>query len=66
MKAVTMLRIAEALQLLKLDGHKEFTYSQLSSASGINAKTLQRNAVLIHIIDFALHRKEYLQCIAHI
>jgi len=66
MKALTMLRVAEALQLLKLDGHDEFTYAQLSSVSGISTKTLQRDLVLIQILDFALHRQEYHQCIAHI
>ena len=66
MKAFTMLRLAEAIQLLRLDGHDEFTLSQLSKTSGISTKTLQRDPDAIQIIDFALNRMEYHQCILHI
>lgn len=66
MKAFTMLRLAEAIQLLRLDGHDEFTLSQLSKTSGTSTKTLQRDPDAIQIIDFVLNRKEYRQCILHI
>jgi hypothetical protein len=66
MKTQTMLQLALSIQLLQLDGYDDFTYAQLSSVSGVSTKTIQRNAVLIQILDFALHRKEYHQCIAHI
>lgn len=66
MKAVTTLRVAEAIQLLQLDGYSDFTHSQLSNVSGISRKTLQRDPDLIQILNFALNRKEYDQCIAYI
>ena len=66
MKALTMLRLAETIQLLQLDGYDEFTYSQIAKASGISTKTLQRDYDLIQILDFALNQKGYHRCILHI
>jgi hypothetical protein len=66
MKALTMLKVAQSIQLLKLDGNHEFTNAQLSRVSGVSAKTLQRNAQIIKILEFALNSKEYHQCIVYI
>jgi hypothetical protein len=59
MKALTMLKVAQSIQLLRLDGNHEFTNAQLSRVSGISSKTLQRNADLILILEFALSLKEH-------
>lgn len=66
MKAITMLRLAESIQLLRLDGYDEFTLAQLSNTSGISTKTLQRDPDLIRIIDFASNRKDYHRCLVYI
>ena len=66
MKVTTMLRLAQAIQLLKLDGVEDYTQTQLALVCGLDRKTLQRNAHLITIIDFALSKKGYHQCILYI
>ena len=66
MKAITILRLAEGIQLLHLDGFDEYTTAQLSNATGINRKTLQRNTEIIEIIDFALSKKGWHRCIVYI
>lgn len=66
MKAATMLRLAEGIQLLHLDGFDEYTTAQLEKVTGINRKTLQRNAEIIEIIDFALNQKGWHRCIVFI
>lgn len=66
MKAHTMLRIAQGIQLLQLDGFNDYTQAQLVNVSGISRKTLQLNADFIKIIEFALNKEGYHQCILHI
>jgi hypothetical protein len=66
MTAKTMHRLSEGIQLLHLDGFDKYTTAQLENATGINRKTLQRNAEIIEIIDFALSKKGWHQCILHI
>ena len=66
MTAKTMHRLSEGIQLLHLDGFDEYTVGQLAHVTGINRKTLQRNAQIIEIIDFALSKKDWHRCIVYI
>lgn len=66
MKGSTMLRLAESIQLLKLDGFEDYSMIQLSMVSGINRKTLQRASVIITILDFALSKERFNRCIAYL
>ncbi len=59
MKPQTASQIAQAIQLLNLDGYEDYTTRQLADASGINRKTISRNTNLIVCIDFALNRGGY-------
>lgn len=63
MKSSTALRIAQAIQIMKLDGFESYSLSQISRASGVATKTLQRNKDLITILDFILDIKGYYRCI---
>jgi len=54
MRSTTACRLAQAIQLLHLDGYSSYTHSQLAKASGITTKTLTRNKDLIIMLDFAL------------
>ncbi len=54
MKNSIAFRVAQAIQLLHLDGHYEYTNIQLAEASMISRKTITRNKDLIVMIDFAL------------
>ncbi len=62
MKPATASRIAQSIQLLNLDGYGEYTVGQLADASGVNRKTIGRNADLIDCIDFSLNQGGYHQC----
>jgi len=55
MRNPTATRLAQAIQLLKLDGFVEYTNIQLANAAGVSAKTITRNKDLIIMLDFALH-----------
>jgi len=63
MRANTASKIAQSIQLLKLDGYDEYTLNQLSDASGINRKTLSRNHDIIDMLDFAMNIQGYDQCL---
>lgn len=63
MKPVTVNRLAQAIQLLKLDGFKDYTNRQLADASGVSQKTISRNKELITSFDFAINRGDYKKCI---
>ncbi len=65
MKNDTAIRIAQALQVFKLDGQENYTLQQLADASGISRKTLQRNHEMVDILDFAINIEEYDKCILH-
>ncbi len=62
MRADTVSRLVNSIQLLKLDGYEEYTNKQLADASGITKKTISRNSDLITMLDFALARGGYQQC----
>ncbi len=63
MKPSTATRIAQAIQLLKLDDFKNYTNRQLADISGINQKTISKNKDLINIFDFAINRGDYKKCV---
>jgi len=65
MKDDTATRIAQALQVFKLDGQENYTIQQLADASGISRKTLQRNHDIVDILDFVTNVEDYDQCIIH-
>ena len=62
MKPATASRIAQAIQLLNLDGCDEYTTQQLADASGVNRRTISRNSDLIECFDFAINKERYHQC----
>jgi len=64
MKDDTAIRIAQALQIFKLDG-RNHTIQQLADTSGISRKTLQRNHDIVDILDFVTNVEDYDQCIIH-
>jgi len=63
MKSSTAYRVAEAIQILMLDGFEKYTLAQISQASGVSIKTLRRNEDLVLMLDFALSTKRYHKCI---
>lgn len=63
MRVGTARRIAQAIQLLHLDGQENYTYAQVSKASGIASKTLYRNKDIVQILDFAINNKRYQRCL---
>lgn len=65
MKNDTAIRIAQALQVFKLDGQENYTLQQLADASGVSRKTLQRNHDIMDILDFVTNVEDYDQCIIH-
>ena len=65
MKNDTAIRIAQALQVFKLDGQENYTLQQLADASGVSRKTLQRNHDRVDILDFVINVEDYDQCIIH-
>ena len=65
MKDDTTIRIAQALQVFKLDGQENYTLKQLADASGVSRKTIQRNHEIVDILDFVTNVEEYNQCIIH-
>ena len=65
MKNDTAIRIAQALQVFKLDGQGNYTLQQLADASGVSRKTLQRNHDMVDILDFVTNVEDYDQCIIH-
>ena len=62
MKNITLLRLAEAIQVLQLDGDANFTQKQLAKISGLDRKTLSRNSDLIEIVSFSLNKQGYNRC----
>ncbi len=62
MKPVTAERIAQAIQLLNLDGNDDHTIQQLADVSGVSRKTLSRNYDLIECLKFAVNLERYHQC----
>ena len=62
MRPNTAARVAQAIQLLNLDGCEDYTTRQLADASGVNRRTLSRNSDLIECIDFAINRGDYHRC----
>jgi predicted DNA-binding transcriptional regulator YafY len=62
MRPDTAGRIAQAIQLLNLDGCEDYTMRQLADASGVSSKTLSRNSDLIECLDFAVNRGGYYKC----
>ena len=65
MKNDTAIRVAQALQVLKLDGHDNYTLKQVADASGVSRRTLQRNHEMVDILDFAINTDGYNRCIFH-
>ena len=65
MRDDTAIRVAQALQVLKLDGQENYTLQQVADASGVSRKTLQRNHKMMDILEFATNIEEYDQCIIH-
>ncbi len=63
MKPATAKRIAQAIQLLKLDGFNEYTNRQLADASGVSPKTISRNKDFVTILDFSLNKGGYQRCV---
>jgi len=62
MKDMTLLRLAEAIQVLQLDGEENFTQKQLAQISGLGRKTLSRNSDLVEILSFSLNKQGYNRC----
>ena len=63
MRAPTMQRLTQAIQLLWLDGYDEFKISHLSQVSGLSSRTLERNKDIIDILNFVLtNGKGYERC----
>lgn len=62
MRPNTAARVAQAIQLLNLDGYGAYTTQQLADASGISRKTLARNQDLIECFYFALNKGGYHKC----
>ncbi len=62
MKSITALRLAQSIQLFKLDDI-EYSYNQLADTSGVSKRTIVRNSELIHMIDFALDKQGYNKCV---
>ena len=62
MRPNTASRVAQAIQLLNLDGCKDYTIQQLADASGVNRRTLSRNSDLIQCLDFAINKGGYHRC----
>ena len=62
MRQKTASQIAQAIQLLNLDGYGDYTLGQLADASGVNRKTISRNSDLIECLDFAINRGGYHRC----
>ncbi len=62
MRPSTASQIAQAIQLLNLDGSEDYTVQQLADASGVSRRTLTRNQDLIECFDFALNQGRYYQC----
>lgn len=63
MKPLTILKVAEAIQLLQMDGYDEYSYAQIEKTCGVSRKTLQRDPELVAIIDFAVNPKRYQLCL---
>ena len=63
MKDDTTIKMAQALQVFKLDGQESYTLNQIAKASGVGSKTLQRNHGIVDILDFAINIEKYEQCI---
>ncbi len=66
MKALTAQRIAQAIQLLKLDGFEDYSNRQLADASGVSPKTIRRNRDIVTILDFAINSGGYARCILQV
>jgi hypothetical protein len=54
MKAITAMKIAQGIQLYRLDGITNYSIKELSRATGVSTKTLIRNQAVVNMIDFAL------------
>lgn len=63
MRLDTASKIAQAIQLLKLDGYDEYTLKQLADISGINRKTLRKNHDMIEMLEFSMNIQDYNQCV---
>ena len=63
MRDDTAIRVAQALQVFKLDGQESYSLNQIAKASGVGNKTLQRNHGILDILDFAINIEKYEQCI---
>jgi len=63
MKPSTVTRLAQAIQLLNLDGFKDYTNRQLADISGVTTKTISRNKDFVTILDFAINRGDYKKCV---
>lgn len=63
MKAKTAQRVAIAIQMIYLDGRDTMTDQELSAATGVNRKTIQRHKQLIESIKFSLNKSKYHRCI---
>lgn len=62
MKPNTMIRVAEAIQLLQLDGYEDYSNVMIAETAGISRKTLERNSELVEILDFAVNPRRYHLC----
>jgi len=60
MKTSTANSIAMGIQILHLDGYKEYTVKQLASVSGISTKTLHKNSDLVSALDYAIGKEDYI------
>ena len=60
MKTSTANSIAMGIQILHLDGYKEYTVKQLSLVSGISTKTLHKNSDLVSALDYAIGKEDYI------
>ena len=65
MKLATAKRIAQAIQLFKLDGFNDYTNRQLADTLGVTTKTISRNKDFVTILDFAINKGGYQKWIIH-
>lgn len=59
MKATTMSKIANGIQLLWLSNYQRFTRKELSEVSGVGSATIKRNKEIVSMLIFALTKKEF-------
>lgn len=58
MRQDNLQRLTQAINLLHLDGHTNFTTTELHKASGLTRKTLIDNEHIVKMIDFAIDQNK--------